>query len=65
MLEIDLRMHGAEDVGNYQATSTSVGVEFYVLAVGSSTNTIESDRTLDCSVDTLDSDSDDAPLVVR
>lgn len=65
MLNIDLRMHSAKDIGDYQSTSTSVGVKLYILAVGSGTNTVESDRTLDCGVDTLDSDSNDTPLVVR
>ena len=65
MLNVDLRMHSAKDIGHYQATSTSVGVKLYVLAAGKSTNTVKSNRTLDCGVDALDSNSDNAPLVVR
>jgi hypothetical protein len=65
MLNIDLRMHGAKDVGHYQAASTSVGVKLYVLAAGKSTNTVEGNRTLNCGVNALDGNSDNTPLVVR
>ena len=57
-------MHGAKNVGDYQSTSTGVGIELYVLAFRSGANTIESNRTLDCGVDALDCDSDNAPLVL-
>lgn len=65
MLTVDLRMHGAKNVGHYQATSTSIGIEFHILAVGSSTNTIESNGTLNRSVDALDCHANNTPLVVR
>jgi hypothetical protein len=65
MSDFDLRMHGSKDIGNYQPTGAGVGIKLYVLAVGSGTNTVESDRTLDSGIDAFDSDSNDAPLVLR
>lgn len=60
----DLRMHGSKNVGNYQSSGTGAGIELDVLAVRSSANTVESNRTLDCGVDALDGDSNNSPLVI-
>ena len=60
----NLRMHCSENVGDYQSTCSGVGIELDVFALGSSTDTVKSDCALDCSIDALDGNSNDAPLVV-
>lgn len=57
-------MHGAKYVGDDQSTCPGAGVELYVLTIRSGTNTVEGNRTLNCGVDALDCDSNDASLVV-
>lgn len=64
-LMFDLRMHSTKNVGNYQSTGTGVGIKLDILASRSGANTVESNRALDCGVDALDSNADDAPLVLR
>lgn len=61
----ELGMHCTKDIGDYQSPSTGIGIELDVLAIRSSANTVESDRTLNCSVDAFHCYTDDAPLVVR
>ncbi len=62
---LNLRMHCTKDVGNHQSPSAGFGVELDVLAIRGGSNTVKSDRTLDCGVNALHCDADDAPLVVR
>lgn len=62
--QMSLRMHGTKDVGHYQATRTSVGVELRVSAVWSSANPVKGDRTLNCGVDTPDNDFNKTPVAV-
>lgn len=57
-------MHCTKDVGDYQTASTGVGIELDILALWSGADTVKSNRTLDSSVDALDGDSDNAPLII-
>jgi len=57
-------MHCAKDVGDYQPASTGIGIKLDILALWSGADTIKSNRTLNSSVDALDGDSDNAPLII-
>ena len=60
----DSRMHCTKDVSDYQSASPGAWIKLDVLALRSGADTVESNRTLDCRIDALDGDSDDALLVI-
>lgn len=64
VLNYDLRMHCAKDVGDYQSTSAGAGIKFDVLAIRSSADSVEGNRTLNCSVDAFDCDPNDTSLII-
>ena len=57
-------MHRSKNVSDYQSTCAGVGIKLVIFAAGSRTDTVESDRALDRSINALDSNFNDAPLVV-
>ena len=57
-------MHRSKNVSYYQSTCAGAGIKLVIFAAGSRTDTVESDRALDRSIDALDSNFNNAPLAI-